>query len=190
MAGLSRSAPVRSTSKQKDNTSMFPPPGLPPKPHCAPGGMACLSHPTSSDLTPKLLSEVGDLGWGAAGAPGVVSHLGKSRRAVSGVGTKPPRNGPDWGFVSPRHLGHGFLRNKSKTFLLPGIPKKRPPRARLGPGWGFREGGSTGHPQKQPQSQVRGQSSKKLEAGAWVLGMRPALGEGAKEGASRDAPGP
>lgn len=26
-----------------------------------------------------------------------------------------------WGFVSPRHLGHWFLRNKSKTFLFPGV---------------------------------------------------------------------
>ena len=55
-------------------------------------------------------------------------------RAASGVGTKALRNGPGWGFVSPRHLGHGFLRNKSKTFPLPGVPARRPLRALLEPG--------------------------------------------------------
>ena len=43
------------------------------------------------------------------------------------------RNGPGWGFVSPRHLSHGILRDKSRPFLLPRVPKKRPLLARLGP---------------------------------------------------------
>lgn len=70
MAGLSRSAPVRSTSKQKDNTSMFPPPGFLQSPTCVPGRTACLSHPISSDSTSKLLSALGDLGQALQGPRG------------------------------------------------------------------------------------------------------------------------
>lgn len=137
MAGLSRSAPVRSTSKQKDNTSMFPPPGFLQSPTCVPGRTACLSHPISSDSTSKLLSALGDLGQALQGPRGGLPPgygCADPVRAASGVGTKARRNGPGWGFVSPRHLGHGFLRNKSKTFLLPRAPERRPLRALLEPG--------------------------------------------------------
>ena len=72
MAGLSRSAPVRSTSKQKDNTSMFPPPGFLQSPTCVPGRTACLAHPISSDFQSSSwrwgfrASAAGPEGWSPA----------------------------------------------------------------------------------------------------------------------------
>lgn len=85
-------------------------PGAPSKPHRRPGRMTCPSHPTLSGSTPTLLCVVGK-----GCEPG---------RATSGVGTRPPRDGHGWGFVSPRHLGRGVLRNKSKTFLFPQGPRE------------------------------------------------------------------
>lgn len=92
---------------------------------------------TPSPLIFKAPLGVGDLGQALQGPRGGLppgDGCADPVRAASGVGTKPLRNGPGWGFVSPRHLGHGFLRNKSKTFLLPGVPERRPLRALLEPG--------------------------------------------------------
>lgn len=84
-------------------------------------GLPSSFHPTSSDLTPAFLSGVGDAGPGVAGAPGVVSAWGRGcgpRRAASGVGTKPPRNGHGWGFVSPRHLGHRVSKKQKQDLSV------------------------------------------------------------------------
>lgn len=155
MAGLSLSAPVQSTSKQKDNTTMFPPRGLPPKPHWRPRQNDLPLPPHRIKFASNVPLRCGGCGAGCCRRPR--GGLPRGEGCVdpgglpAGVGTKPPRNGHGWGFVSPRHLGHGFLRNKSKTFLFPRVPEKRPSLVRLGPCRCSREGGSTGHPKTQPK---------------------------------------
>lgn len=58
MAGLSLSAPVQSTSKQKDNTTCFHHSDSLQSPTCVPGWTPYSSHRTWSNLTPMFLSEV------------------------------------------------------------------------------------------------------------------------------------
>lgn len=111
--------------KTKDNTSMFPT-GLPQEAQRVKAGQ-----PAFLTLPPLVLPSSSSWRWGfragAAGPQGGLPPGGCVRTQFGAIwrGHKPLRNGPGWGFVSPRHLGHGFLRNKSKTFLLPG-PERRP----------------------------------------------------------------
>lgn len=191
MAGLSRSAPVRSTSKQKDNTLCFDHRSSLQSPTRVPGSVPG-GKPYSSHPAPMFLSEAGDLGKDAASAPGRSPAWGRvfPPRGLPLVrGTEPPRNGHGWGFVSLRHLGHGFLRNKSKTF--PRVPEKQQWRALASEQPGAPGKGQHRTPQKtDPKSSPRleRQDAQTPDAGAFAVGLGSALGEGARERAFGGAP--
>lgn len=85
-------------------------------PTCILGGEACPSHPASEiGLNCSLMlgtwEQILAPGEGRV-VPGGLSIEHRHRIIKKWLG---------WGFVSPRHLGHRFLRNKSKTFRFPGV---------------------------------------------------------------------
>jgi hypothetical protein len=92
--------------------------------------------PTSCDLTLLFLSDVGDLEQGAARCLRGGLLAGEGCVDPGGLSPTCAPNYQEMALTgalsAPRYLGHGFLRNKSQTFLFPGVNPQgtigRPPR--------------------------------------------------------------
>lgn len=124
-----------------------------------PGRMTCPSHPTLSDLTPKSFSVVGDLGRGAAGAPRVVSRVGKGVRTQAGYLLRGHQATEKWPWLElclPQTPWSWVSKKQKQDLSVPQSPGEATialsPRARLL----VLGRGQQRTPQKTAQSQVRG----------------------------------
>ena len=159
MAGLSLSAPVQSTSKQKDNTTIFPPWGLSPKPQWHPRQNDLPLPPHLIRFDSKVPLRCGGLGAGRCRCPRVVSRVGKGVRTQAGYLLRGHQATEKWPWLElclPQTPWSWVSKKQKQDLSVPQSPGEATialsPRARL-----LVVGrGQHRTPQKTAQSQVRG----------------------------------
>lgn len=124
-----------------------------------PGRRTCPSHPTLSNLPPMFLSVVGDVGRGTAGAPGVVSRVGKGVWTQAGYlwrGHQATKKWPWLGLCLPQAPWSRVSKKQKQDLSVPQGPREAtiahsPWAMPVLPGRGQHR-----TPIKTAQSQVRG----------------------------------